>query len=476
MDKMLQDYDRLTGFEHRVDISELRERVSEWPSDTLVDRESVVENLNQVRTLLDDVEQEEFSAGRSFPNYDNIVTKQRTTVSIRENSGRPGVVSVFLNGDPVETGINVTGGRDVPLILKPGPNTVTVEALNPSCNPNPETYRIEFGNNFYGDDFYLMTVQPGNSQSWTIGLPIVTINGNDHPEAAKHVEDYLNTRSINNDSIWTLDRPNKDQRRSNAESLYRAVEGRDPISRLTGFDLDEVPFAAVRDGGFAAFMRPIPSSDNEGAGATFQNQINSYGPENKKIPDDHDFQIRAINTHRSKAKVGRAVIDDTINGTGGIDYMYGLTGNDTLRGFGSNDVMFGNRGNDRLLGGTGNDALFGNGGKDTLIGGQGDDALVGGLGIDVLTGDGLVGFGIDTFVLQSGTRYRGDRVTDFQVGVDTIGIEASDFTGPLVFSFRNGTYTGGFTGAWIQQGNNDMMFLESVSASSLNSSIFTFLG
>ena len=32
MDKMLQDYDRLTGFEHRVDISELRERVSEWPS------------------------------------------------------------------------------------------------------------------------------------------------------------------------------------------------------------------------------------------------------------------------------------------------------------------------------------------------------------------------------------------------------------------------------------------------------------
>ena len=39
MNKMLRDYDPLTGFGHRVDISGLREIAREWPSDVLIDRE-----------------------------------------------------------------------------------------------------------------------------------------------------------------------------------------------------------------------------------------------------------------------------------------------------------------------------------------------------------------------------------------------------------------------------------------------------
>ena len=87
----------IADFGHRVDINELRERVSEWPSDRLIGREAVVQKLDRVNALLDEVEQDSFSASRAFPSYDNIVTKQKTTVSIRENSGRPGLFSVFLN-------------------------------------------------------------------------------------------------------------------------------------------------------------------------------------------------------------------------------------------------------------------------------------------------------------------------------------------------------------------------------------------
>ena len=100
------------------------------------------------------------------------------------------MVSVFLNGQPVVTNADVTDGN-FNLTLRPGPNTVTVAALNPSCDPEPETYRIEFGNNLYGDEYYLMTVAPGNSRAWTIGLPIITMDGRNYPESARHLHDYL---------------------------------------------------------------------------------------------------------------------------------------------------------------------------------------------------------------------------------------------------------------------------------------------
>lgn len=471
MNKMLQGYDRLTGFGHRVDMTELRKKAREWPSDVLVNRDEIVQKIEQVDSLLDEVEQDR--ASQPLPNYDNIVTKQETTVNIRQQMGLSGRVTVLFNGQVIAQDLNLSGqGENLKLTLTPGANTLSVIALDMPCSgPLPVTYRIEFANNLYGNDFHLMTVPIGNSRSWTIGLPLITINGNDHPESAKHVENFLDTNTLGNDGIWTIDRENSDQRRINSLGLYRSVEGDDPVFPISQFDLDEVPFAAVEEGGFNAFVRPIPESDNTGSGALFGNLINNYGPENKEILDGHDIQVRAINTNRSKTRLGRANANDTVNGTGGIDYIYGLGGNDTLIGLGSNDVLFGNRGDDLIRGDNGDDDLYGNDGTDTLLGGLGNDELVGGLGKDILTGDAF-SIGVDTFVLQKGTKYRGDMITDFQPGIDSVGIKPSEFPDITQFGFRNGVYSDGSTGSWITWENNDMMFIKNFPAYPLGDYIF----
>ena len=93
------------------------------------------------------------------------------------------------------------------------------------------------------------------------------------------------------------------------------------------------------------------------------------------------------------------------------------SGNDSLTTGGGADVLRGNAGNDRLNGG---------GGKDRLFGGAGDDTLRGGTGTDTVTG----GAGADVFVFasvaeaSSGSGY--DLITDFQIGVDRIGLSSID--------------------------------------------------
>ncbi|MEM9784104.1 MAG: hypothetical protein AAF899_16720 [Pseudomonadota bacterium] len=68
-------------------------------------------------------------------------------------------------------------------------------------------------------------------------------------------------------------------------------------------------------------------------------------------------------------------------------------------------------GNDTLVGGKGDDMLFGNGGDDLLIGGKGDDTNTGGIGADHFV-----------FGKRDGT----DTITDFELGVDTIGLVCGD--------------------------------------------------
>ena len=121
--------------------------------------------------------------------------------------------------------------------------------------------------------------------------------------------------------------------------------------------------------------------------------------------------------------------NDTMNGDGADDLMYGYAGNDTLNG---------NGGNDRLLGGHGDDTLNGGSGMDVLLGEAGNDRLVGGRGGDTMTG----GAGIDTFVFftgqQSGSAAEGrDVITDFEVGVDKL-----EFAGTGVESMSDLTLTG----------------------------------
>ncbi|PSN20847.1 hypothetical protein C7271_00015 [filamentous cyanobacterium CCP5] len=135
---------------------------------------------------------------------------------------------------------------------------------------------------------------------------------------------------------------------------------------------------------------------------------------------------------------------DTI--AGGIDapgFIFGGDGDDVLRGdlddrsaqvgIGNDDTIYGEGGNDRIGGKGGNDILFGGDGDDQIWGDDGDDILRGGLGNDILTGDDSSGGqGSDTFVLAVGEGT--DTITDFEVGIDVIGLAGGLSFGALSFS------------------------------------------
>jgi len=90
--------------------------------------------------------------------------------------------------------------------------------------------------------------------------------------------------------------------------------------------------------------------------------------------------------HRNPTLFGSSLVGDTLQGTGGADYIVGMAGDDTLSGVTGNDTLSGGDGTDVLIGGEGCDYLFGDSGNDDLSGGNGDDRLSGGLGDDTLTG------------------------------------------------------------------------------------------
>ncbi|WP_448572539.1 calcium-binding protein [Trichothermofontia sp.] len=108
--------------------------------------------------------------------------------------------------------------------------------------------------------------------------------------------------------------------------------------------------------------------------------------------------------------------DDVINGGHGEDFVFGGKGSDTVYGDEGNDFIRGDLDNDFLYGGAGNDYIYGGKGDDNLYGGDGNDILFGDRGNDVLTG----GTGSDIFVIGPDTD--ADVITDFQNGVDVIGL------------------------------------------------------
>jgi Ca2+-binding RTX toxin-like protein len=104
-----------------------------------------------------------------------------------------------------------------------------------------------------------------------------------------------------------------------------------------------------------------------------------------------------------------------------------LTGNGTINGTGNalNNRISGNSGDNRLDGGVGDDALVGGAGRDRLTGGDGADVFV----FSRITETGKT----------STTR---DVITDFQIGIDDIDLQAIDAntarTGNQAFTFIGG--------------------------------------
>ncbi len=180
---------------------------------------------------------------------------------------------------------------------------------------------------------------------------------------------------------------------------------------------------------------------------------------------------------------------DDIRGLGGNDTLFGGTGNDTLRGGGGddqlrgdhgNDILFGGPGQDFLSGGRDNDNLRGNADSDVLVGGPGDDTLIGGGGDDKLRGgtgdDRLIGgpgrdalgggAGEDSFIfsnLAHSPAGNGDRIIDFEVGLDKIqlsGIDAdSERAGNQEFIFIGANSFSGAAGelGYVRVGSNAVL-------------------
>jgi len=103
-------------------------------------------------------------------------------------------------------------------------------------------------------------------------------------------------------------------------------------------------------------------------------------------------------------------LDNTLQGSGGADRLYGYAGSDTLDGGSGNDRLYGGLGADTLLGGFGNDRLYGGEGQDILTGGSGRDLFI--------------------FDLAPGTPGNIDVITDFAHSQgDKIALSLADFTG-----------------------------------------------
>jgi transcription termination factor NusB len=102
------------------------------------------------------------------------------------------------------------------------------------------------------------------------------------------------------------------------------------------------------------------------------------------------------------------VVDEEIKVAFETDTVFLDNLDNRAKGFSnSDDIIKGRGGNDRLRGLSDNDLLFGEAGNDWLIGGRGHDTLVGGSDRDI-------------FVLKS--RHGTDIITDFEDGVDLLGL------------------------------------------------------
>jgi Ca2+-binding RTX toxin-like protein len=99
-----------------------------------------------------------------------------------------------------------------------------------------------------------------------------------------------------------------------------------------------------------------------------------------------------------------------VQGTSGVDKIYGDSNGDYIETFEGNDIIYGRAGNDNIGAGAGIDYVYGDAGNDTIYaqdgadkvdGGSGNDLIYGGAGSDWIVG----GAGADTLYGEAG----GDR-------------------------------------------------------------------
>lgn len=161
--------------------------------------------------------------------------------------------------------------------------------------------------------------------------------------------------------------------------------------------------------------------------------------------------------------------------TPAAEQKFGTQGEDDLFAY-QKDILFGGDGADildaltgigqnRLYGGDGNDILFA-GVNDRLFGEQGDDILFAANGGSTLTG----GDGKDEFWIAAAEIPGSNTISDFQAGIDVIGI--GGLTG--VSDISNLTLTQTESGTLIGALGKDLATLTGIQSSTLDSSSFLF--
>ncbi|SEM23022.1 Hemolysin-type calcium-binding repeat-containing protein [Syntrophus gentianae] len=83
------------------------------------------------------------------------------------------------------------------------------------------------------------------------------------------------------------------------------------------------------------------------------------------VSDTLDANVENLYLSGTAANGTGNTLNNSIQGTGNVNNLYGLAGNDTIYGMGGNDKLYGDTGNDTLDGGVGNDYMAGGAGNDT---------------------------------------------------------------------------------------------------------------
>lgn len=129
----------------------------------------------------------------------------------------------------------------------------------------------------------------------------------------------------------------------------------------------------------------------------------------------------------------------TVNGTTGVDTLYGGSGNDTITGQGGNDTLYGQSGNDSLDGGTGNDSMYG---------GKGDDTYTVDSATDVVNENANEGTDtVKSSVTLTLTNANVENLT--LTGTSAINATGNSLNNMLIGNSGNNTLTGGAGDDWL---------------------------
>ena len=148
-------------------------------------------------------------------------------------------------------------------------NVLLVEKFNVELTEKPVTVY-----NFQVDEFH--TYHVGEFRILVHNADYkITLSGEKYPESAKHIEDAIKNGQPGELTI------NRSVAKSNIKASLKA------ISKVSGKDLDEYPFAMCKEGGKGTHVRAIKRSDNRGSGSFIGHKL-------RGLPDGATFEIIII--------------------------------------------------------------------------------------------------------------------------------------------------------------------------------------